>query len=180
MRILLCAALAIALGATGCPSPRAAASEQASVLPIYPGAKKLVLPSGSDFSVTGCGVTMRLVDYKVSGSSVATIAQWYADRMPGGIRVTTRPQANMFAEAVYAADGSSVATVIQTAPNPDLAKFAKPSHIAGGVTLGLVTYQPNLPPDILKLVIQSSRHGDDAKAAHDRLKAKCPDLAGTP
>ena len=195
-----CVALAMTLGAAGCSSSNRAAQvhdtppaaethavattlaspatdrpEPASALPVYPGAVRLKA-AGVPAAINVCGSTMRMVDYKVGDAGPSTIAQWYAARIPGGLRVIV-PFDNGSSVSIYRPDGSAAATTVQIHVDPALARAIK-SIGSDATTLGIVTFEPPLSPDVLQL-LQRYANGDssDKKASRAALKSKCPDLA---
>ncbi len=126
----------------------------AAGLPVYPGARPIYLPNSHVVTVTDtiCGSKATMAAYFVSASP-QTVAQWYADRMPGAIRVS--PEAGAF--DLFQPDGRASAIVAAT-----------PS---GRVVLRTITYDPPLSAAHLNLV-RAASHDASARAT---LKAQCGD-----
>lgn len=144
--------LMIALVGSGSASPD---------LPVYPGAKPFIYPHGISKSArTMCGSRIHLDLYTVSGTEPAAIAKWYADRMPGGIRIVQSPAVKQ----IYASDGSfSIAA----------------TRFGGGPTnLSLEAYQPRLSGDVRQVLAEAGRAASETSLdnAREKLARKCPDI----
>lgn len=132
----------------------------ASELPIYPGATKMAYSGPTTF--VRCSHKISVVTY-ASGADTKSIAAWYADRIPGAIRVrhNATSAAGLTMTEIFQPNGVGVVAI---------------SHAVGGsgVHIGIGTYEPALSPADLQ-TMQALMGSDSAakQRAIATMKAKC-------
>jgi hypothetical protein len=145
----------IALAATGCSgssnsanSAQSAAPEQSSAaqaspessepvvtpgLPVYPGAKKNA--TIGNMSMTRCGHKLSVATYDATGNA-EDIADWYAARIPGGIRMTLNRSlgtgATLSSTEIFDPSGGRVATITLASGVP---MAGSPLHVSLGTVV---------------------------------------------
>jgi hypothetical protein len=180
--------LGMALAVAGCGGSNNSSSTQASAapgasaqpsipggeaatpaLPLYPGATKNALVG--DMTLNRCGHKIRELTYDVKADG-KTVTAWYADRIPGSIRIEmTNPLgggASISSTEFFEPGGGAVATVSETHMPGDR------TNPAAGVHVTLGTLDPAFSSSELQ-TMQAAMGSDPAakQLALAQMKAKC-------
>ena len=147
----------------------------ATNLPVYPGATESKLLG--TMTVKRCGHNVAVTNYTVN-AEVATVARWYAAKMPGAIRLGSGgsgASALITNVEFFEPNGAEGAGITQPAPNTP----GQPAGYTPPVSIGLAKYSPPLDAGELK-TMQGLLSSDPAarKAATAKMKARCPDQTG--
>jgi len=154
---------------------QAAASQATEVpvttdIPVYPGATKNAMVGS--MTMNRCGHKMSIATYDVSGNDAAAVTEWYADRIPGGIRLTKDTSmgggVSMAMTEIVEPAGGRIATVTLTSAPASL-------HVPGGALhVSLANIDPAFSPEELQ-TMQAAMGSDPAakQQAIAKMKAKC-------
>ena len=148
-----------------------------STLPVYPGA--IALPMQMHRAVKACGTVAHVTIYSAKDADAATVSKWYDDRIPKGIHLTLDSQmqtqyGSSTHTVIIAPDGTGGVMVahLQFAM-PKMAGIARQMG-ADRTMIGVETFTPPLPPEVIALLARGSS-GDPAAraAARSQIKSKC-------
>ena len=132
----------------------------AAGLPIYPGATKMAYSGPTTF--VRCGHKISVVTYD-SSADVKSVADWYSNRIPGGIRVRHNAAggAGLTLTEIFERDGVRAVAI-------------SPAHAGSGVNIGLGTYEPALSPaDLQTMQVVMGSDSPAKQQAIAKMKAKC-------
>ena len=156
------------------PAMGGGSNDAVTNLPVFPGAAKMPMRiNGGTF----CNHKMSLAVYRANSASADQVADWYAGRMNGAIKLNIGKQmgggAAVTGYTLVDPSGADAASVSQTHFGPSMGKMAQTMG-ANRTTIGLVTYNPPLSPAEMQMMRDIT--GGDAAArqrARAQLKAKC-------
>ncbi len=144
----------------------------ASDLPVYPGAVK---DANLSLTTNRCGHKATATTYIVK-DDLKTVSDWYADRMPGGVRengVTPMPGGTTIEmAAVYDPSGSRVALVSKNHFGPGIPASVQNIENATAVHVILETVAPPFSPSELQDA-EAMVGGDAATKQRLLAKTKC-------